>query len=99
MTTTAPESGPSATSSHREPPRTPWRFVRRERGRMLAGVATGMSDAFHIDVVVVRVIWVVLAVASFGVGVAAYAICWLAFPSDRHPAPLGDLWHDHERFR
>jgi phage shock protein PspC (stress-responsive transcriptional regulator) len=66
---------------------------------MLAGVATGMADAFHIDVVVVRVIWVVLAVASFGVGVAAYAICWLAFPSDQHPAPLGDLWHDHERFR
>jgi phage shock protein PspC (stress-responsive transcriptional regulator) len=66
---------------------------------MLAGVATGMADAFHIDVVVVRVIWVVLAVASFGVGVAAYAICWLAFPSDQHPAPLGDLWHDHYRFR
>ena len=66
---------------------------------MLAGVATGMADAFHIDVVVVRIIWVVLAIASFGVGVAAYAICWLAFPSDQHPAPLGDSWHDHERFR
>ena len=66
---------------------------------MLAGVATGMADSFHIDVVVVRVIWVVVAIASFGVGIAAYAICWLAFPSDQHPAPLGDLWHDHERFR
>ena len=33
-------------------PKAPWRFVRRERGRMIAGVATGMADAFHIDVVV-----------------------------------------------
>jgi len=66
---------------------------------MIAGVATGMADAFHIDVVVMRVIWVVVALASFGVGVAAYAICWLAFPSDEHPAPLGELWHDHNGFR
>jgi phage shock protein PspC (stress-responsive transcriptional regulator) len=58
---------------------------------MIAGVATGMADAFHVDVRVVRVIWVVVAVASFGLGVAAYAICWLAFPSDEHPAPLGEL--------
>ncbi len=66
---------------------------------MIGGVATGMADAFHIDVVVMRVIWVVVALASFGVGVAAYAICWLAFPSDERPAPLGELWHDHDGFR
>jgi phage shock protein PspC (stress-responsive transcriptional regulator) len=66
---------------------------------MIAGVATGMADAFHIDVVVMRVIWVVVALASFGVGVAAYALCWLAFPSDEHPAPLGELWHGHNGFR
>jgi len=66
---------------------------------MIAGVATGMADAFHVDVVVMRVIWVVVALASFGVGVAAYAICWLVFPSDQHPAPLAALRHDHNGFR
>jgi phage shock protein PspC (stress-responsive transcriptional regulator) len=75
------------------PPRAPWRFVRRERGKLIAGVTTGMADAFHIDVVVMRVIWVVAAVASFGLGVAAYAICWIAFPSDQHPAPITEIRH------
>jgi phage shock protein PspC (stress-responsive transcriptional regulator) len=99
MNTTPPGTGPDGSSTQYQPPRTPWRLVRRERGRVLGGVATGMADAFHIDVVVMRVIWVVVALASFGVGVAAYAICWLAFPSDEHPAPLGDFWHDHNGFR
>jgi phage shock protein PspC (stress-responsive transcriptional regulator) len=68
---------------------------------MIAGVATGMADAFHIDVVVIRVLWVIAALAG-GLGVAAYVICWLAFPSDRHSAPLSRInfperegrWHN-----
>ena len=31
---------------------------------MIAGVATGMANVFHMDVVVMRVIWVVVALAS-----------------------------------
>jgi phage shock protein PspC (stress-responsive transcriptional regulator) len=58
---------------------------------MIAGVATGTADAFHIDVVVIRVLWVVAAVATFGVAVAAYGICWLAFPSEREDAPLSQI--------
>jgi phage shock protein PspC (stress-responsive transcriptional regulator)/predicted membrane protein len=62
---------------------------------MIAGVATGMADAFHIDVVVIRVLWVVAAVATFGVAVAAYGICWLAFPSEREDAPLSRIRRRH----
>ena len=85
MTTTPPDRGTTP-----PPQAPPWRFVRRERGRMIAGVATGMADAFHIDVVVIRVLWVIAALAG-GLGVAAYVICWLAFPSDRHAAPLSRI--------
>jgi phage shock protein PspC (stress-responsive transcriptional regulator) len=60
---------------------------------MIAGVATGMADAFHVDVLVIRVLWVIAALAG-GLGVAAYVVCWLAFPSDAHPAPLS-----HAAFR
>jgi phage shock protein PspC (stress-responsive transcriptional regulator) len=88
MNTTPPYTPPA-------PPHSPWRFQRRERGRMIAGVATGMADAFHIDVVVVRVLWVVAAVATFGVAVAAYGICWLAFPSERSDAPLSQIRRRH----
>jgi hypothetical protein len=52
-----------------------------------------MADAFHVDVLVIRVLWVIAALAG-GLGVAAYLICWLAFPSDAHPAPLS-----HTAFR
>jgi phage shock protein PspC (stress-responsive transcriptional regulator) len=58
---------------------------------MIAGVATGMADAFHIDVVVVRVIWVVAALATGGIAIPAYAVCWIAFPSDEHPAPMHEV--------
>src|ERR1700690_3158011 len=81
----------------RRPRRQPWRFVRRERGKVLAGVTTGLADAFNIDVTVVRVIWVIATIASFGLGVALYGICWLAFPSDVHPAPITELPHLRDR--
>ncbi len=87
MNTTPPEAP--------APPKGPWRFVRRERGRMIAGVATGMADAFHIDVLVIRVLWVVAALATFGIAVGAYGICWLAFPSEREPSPLSQLRSRH----
>ena len=54
-----PTRAPRRRRPHVRAPR-PWRFVRREHGRSLAGVATGMADAFHIDVPVVRVIWVIV---------------------------------------
>jgi phage shock protein C len=73
------------------PPGGPWRLVRREEGKLLGGVTTGVADAFGIDVTVVRVLWVIATIASFGLGVAAYAICWIAFPSDRHPAPISQV--------
>ena len=87
MNTTPPEAP--------APPKGPWRFVRRERGRMVAGVATGMADAFHIDVLVIRVLWVVAALGTFGVAVGAYGICWLAFPSERESSPLSQMRERH----
>jgi phage shock protein PspC (stress-responsive transcriptional regulator) len=84
MNTTPPYAPPS-------PPRAPWRFERRESGKLLAGVTTGMAEAFHIDVLVIRVLWVVAALATAGVAILAYAICWIAFPSDENPAPLREI--------
>jgi predicted membrane protein len=54
-----------------------------------------MADAFHIDVVVIRVLWVVAALATFGLAVGAYGLCWLAFPTEREPAPLSQIRARH----
>src|SRR5262249_25435641 len=67
-----------------------------DHGKWIAGVASGMSDALGIDVAVIRVLWVIVVIASFGVGVAAYLLFWLAFPSERHPAPISRFRHMRE---
>jgi len=96
MNTAATEGTPPPPPPPPAPPRAPRRYVRREEGKWLAGVCTGMADAFGIDVTVVRVLWVIVALGSFGVGVAAYALFWFAFPSEVHPAPISRFAHMKE---
>jgi phage shock protein PspC (stress-responsive transcriptional regulator) len=54
---------------------------------MLAGVCAGIAARYDLDVTLVRIIAVVLALAS-GLGVAAYVAGWLLTPSTDAPAPL-----------
>ena len=61
---------------------------------MVAGVATGLADAFGLDPNVVRCGFVVLAIAS-GLGVVLYGAAWVLMPdaapgSAREPAAGGD---------
>lgn len=62
-------------------------FVRPREGRMVAGVCAGISERWHLDVTLVRIIAVVLALMS-GVGLVAYVAAWLLTPSVDGPAPL-----------
>ena len=45
---------------------------------VIAGVAAGMARDFQLDVVLVRIVWI--AAFCLGVGILAYALCWIAFP-------------------
>ncbi len=66
------------------PVRVPRPPLRRPReGRLLGGVAAGTADHLRLDPVLVRVAYVLLAVA--GVGVVAYAILWFTMAA----APAG----------
>jgi signal transduction histidine kinase len=58
-------------------PATPLRRVRH--GRLLGGVAAGVSQYLGISVVVLRVALVVLTLAG-GVGLAMYAVFWVLLP-------------------
>jgi phage shock protein PspC (stress-responsive transcriptional regulator) len=55
-------------------------FQRIESGKKIAGVCTGLADYFDIDVTLVRVLFIVLALASGGVVAVAYVILWLVAP-------------------
>jgi signal transduction histidine kinase/phage shock protein PspC (stress-responsive transcriptional regulator) len=64
-------------------------FVRPEQGRVVAGVAAGLADAFGLDANVVRCGFVVLSVAS-GFGIILYGAAWALMPAAER---------DHERPR
>lgn len=56
------------------------RLYRDENDKILGGVCAGLANYFGIDVVIVRIIFVVLAI-SFGFGLIPYIILWVAVPS------------------
>lgn len=49
-------------------------------GRMVAGVASGLARYLGVDPVIIRLVFVVLALAGGG-GVLAYVIAWIVIPA------------------
>lgn len=62
--------------------RDPRQLTRPREGRMIAGVAAGLARYLGIDPVIVRLVFVVLALAGGG-GLLAYLIAWLVIPEER----------------
>ncbi|MEJ7588279.1 MAG: PspC domain-containing protein [Ferruginibacter sp.] len=58
----------------------PKRLYRDENDKVIGGVCSGLANYFGMDVVIVRIIFVVLAI-SFGVGLIPYLILWIVVPS------------------
>lgn len=59
------------------------KLYRLSEGKIVAGVCQGMAQYLEVDVILVRLAWVALALAS-GAGVIAYIIAWIVIP----PAPM-----------
>jgi phage shock protein C len=57
------------------------RLVRSRDDRMIAGVAAGIGRHLGIDPVIVRILFVVLALAGGG-GLLAYVIAWVVIPEE-----------------
>jgi phage shock protein PspC (stress-responsive transcriptional regulator) len=55
------------------------RLFRDENDKVLGGVCSGLANYFNIDVVIVRIIFVVLLFS--GIGFLTYLIMWVAVPS------------------
>jgi signal transduction histidine kinase/phage shock protein PspC (stress-responsive transcriptional regulator) len=61
-------------------------LARPVEGRMVAGVAAGLADAFGLEANVVRCGFVVLAIAS-GLGLVLYGVGWAVMPEAPEDAP------------
>jgi phage shock protein C len=69
------------------------RLTRSRANGNIAGVCAGMAEYFEIDVVVVRVAWVVFSIVPGAIigGVLAYLAAWLIIPenADAVSVPVG----------
>ena len=68
--------------------------VRRGRDRWIGGVASGIAERLGIDPVIVRGVFVVLAL-SFGVGVLAYGIAWALLPEPDGRIHVEEVGHGY----
>ncbi|MEM0360064.1 MAG: PspC domain-containing protein [Candidatus Diapherotrites archaeon] len=64
----------------------PKRLYRSGKERVLGGVCGGFAEYFKIDPIIVRLLWVLLALAG-GTGILLYIIAWILIP--RNPR---DKW-------
>jgi phage shock protein PspC (stress-responsive transcriptional regulator) len=70
-------AGSSTSSQQTTPPR---RLYTIREGAMLAGVCTGLAAYFHLDVTIVRIIFVVLALLTRGGFALAYLVLAIVIP-------------------
>jgi phage shock protein C len=62
--------------------------VRRSRTeRVVAGVCGGVGRYLGVDPVLLRIAFIILALAN-GLGVIAYVVAWVAIPEERPGQPL-----------
>lgn len=55
----------------------------RSRDRWIAGVCGGIASYFGWDNSIVRLVWLILTICSFGFpGITAYVVLWIVMPSD-----------------
>ena len=57
-------------------------IMRPRTGRKLAGVCQGLANHYGWDVTLTRVIAVLLAVATFPIGLVAYLLFWVLLPDE-----------------
>lgn len=56
------------------------RLYRSSKERMIGGVCGGIAEYYNTDPTIVRLLFVLLLLASFGTAVIGYLIAWIIIP-------------------
>ena len=65
------------------------RLVRHRFNRKIAGVCSGIAEHVELDASLVRLLWVLVTLASgFFPGVVTYILAWIIIPEEPAYAPL-----------
>ncbi|HHY33452.1 MAG TPA: PspC domain-containing protein [Firmicutes bacterium] len=62
------------------------RLYRSKSECVIGGVAGGIAEYFDIDPTIVRILWVLFALAD-GIGILAYIIAWIVIPANPQAEP------------
>ena len=57
------------------------KLYRSSRGKLIAGVCTGLGEYFEIDPVLIRALFVI-ALLSGGIGATLYVVMWIIMPNE-----------------
>jgi phage shock protein PspC (stress-responsive transcriptional regulator) len=58
------------------------RLYRSKKERILGGVCAGLGEHLDVDPTVIRLIWAVVTLISFGTGIIVYIVAWIIIPED-----------------
>jgi len=58
------------------------RLYRSKNDRILGGVCAGLGEHLDVDPTVIRLIWAVVTLLSFGTGIIIYILAWIIIPED-----------------
>lgn len=58
-----------------------------DKDRKIAGVCGGLADYFGIDSTIVRILWALAVMVSYGTGFILYLVFWLIVPQERNILP------------
>jgi len=75
-------TGPGAAEGAKPPPR---RLYKIAEGAMIAGVCNGLSAYLNIDVTIIRLLFAVLTVFTWGAGVLLYLVMLILIPTAQTP--------------
>ena len=71
------------------------RLVRNTNDEMVGGVCSGIANYLNIDPVIVRLVFVLMALGG-GHGFLAYLILWVLMPVDEEPAAKAHAFDEEE---
>ena len=57
-------------------------LYRSKNNRILGGVCAGLGEHLDVDPTVIRLIWAVVTLISFGTGIIVYIVAWIIIPED-----------------
>jgi len=75
------EDEDTATTGHKQSDNK--RLFRDTDNAMIAGVAAGLAEYFHLDVLLVRILFVIATFVTVGWGILLYIVLWLLVPETK----------------